>query len=151
MRERGGINLNVAQPVKCFHLAQRRFLLLEATTERLAEIIPVQQLGQIGQCVHMLSKFTLGHEEQDHEVDGFAVESVELNSFPRASNHYNHVTNQIGRCMRQPEAEPNARAHGGFTLFDARRDSVTMLGLDLVISDESGDQFVDGLPAVFRV
>jgi hypothetical protein len=59
-------------------------------SQPIAGILFTEQLGEIGQRVQMLLELALRHEEQHHQIDRFAVQRVELNSFARTSNRPDH-------------------------------------------------------------
>jgi hypothetical protein len=63
-------------------------------SQPIAGILFTEQLGEIGQRVQMLLELALRHEEQHHQIDRFAVQRVELNSFARTSNRPDHFRAQ---------------------------------------------------------
>ena len=79
--------------------------------QSIAEILLMEQLGEIGQRVQMLLKLALRHQKQHHQIDWFAVQRVKLNSFARTSNRPDHFTNQIGGRVWYSDAHPDASAH----------------------------------------
>jgi hypothetical protein len=68
--------------------------------------------------------------------------------FLGAAQRADHFLDQIRRGMGNADAEADARAHGGFALFDHRHDGLAMLGLDFAGLDQLLHQFVNGLPAI---
>src|SRR5688572_2606096 len=50
--------------------------------------------------------------------------------------------------MGNPDAEPDAGAHGRLAFFDDGGDLIAVIRLDLAGLHQVGDQFVNGLPAV---
>ena len=55
---------------------------------------------------------------------------------------------QICRGMRDADAEPNARAHGGFPFLDGGGDGVAVFRRNFARCDEIAHQLVNGLPSV---
>src|ERR1041385_1167123 len=50
--------------------------------------------------------------------------------------------------MRNPDAEPDARAHGGLAFLDDGGDLIAIVRFDLAGLHQVADQFVNGLPAI---
>src|SRR6266516_7316745 len=50
--------------------------------------------------------------------------------------------------MGNPDAEPDAGAHGGLAFFDDGGDLIAVVRLDLAGLHQVANQFVNGLPAV---
>src|SRR3954469_11228460 len=99
--------------------------------EGLAEFGTVKELGDIGKSVKVLLKLALRHEEEHDKINRLVVERVEIDALLGASQSANDLVNEIGGGMRNANTETNPCAHGGLALFDNRRNSVVMLGLDL--------------------
>jgi len=51
--------------------------------------------------------------------------------------------------MRYSDTKSDSRGHRVFTLFNARRNRVLVLGFDLAIGHKTANQLVNGLPPVF--
>ncbi len=65
----------------------------------------MQQLGDIGQRIHMFLELALRHQKEHHQADELTVHRVKSNCFLRAANRHNHFANQIGRGVREADAE----------------------------------------------
>ena len=130
-----------------FDGAQHRFG-IGSLFEGLTEFCFVKNLGDVGECVEVFLELTLGNEEKHDEIYRLIVERIEVDAFLRATESTNDFRNQIGGRVRNPDAEPDARAHGSFALLDHSGDGLAMLWLDFSRGDKVVDKFVNRLPTV---
>ena len=84
-------------------------------------------------------------------MTGWLSSASKLTPFLRAAQRADDFVDQIGRGVRNADAEADAGAHGGFALLDDGGDGVAMLGLDFAGGHEVVDQFINGLPAIGRL
>ncbi len=71
---------NIARPNASLPKGLSRSL-HETSPQPVPEVLPMQQLCKVRKCVGMLLKLARRHQKQQHQMDWFPVESVELNSF----------------------------------------------------------------------
>ena len=116
--------------------------------ERLSEIGLVEKFGDVGQRVKVLLKLALRHQEQHDELYRLIVERIEAHAFLRTAQRADNFKNQIGRGMRNADAESNAGAHGSLALFDGGGHGVAIIGLDFARGDEIANQLVNRFPAI---
>lgn len=116
--------------------------------ECLTEFGFVKNLGDVGEGVKMLLKLTLGHEKEHDEVYRLIIEGVEVDALFGSPQCADDFRNQRGGGVRNPDAEPDARAHGFLAFLDHFRDGGLMFRLDFSRRDEIVDQFVNRLPTV---
>jgi len=119
--------------------------------ERLAEFGLVQQLRDVGERVEMLLKLSLRHQEEHDQVHRLVVQRVEVHPGLRTAERPNDLGDQLGGGVRDADAKPDARAHGGLALLYHGGDGVLVLRFDFSGGDEVVDQLVDGQPAVRRL
>ena len=81
---------------------------------------------------------------------GWLSSASKLTPLRGAAQRADHFKNQIGRGVRDADAEADAGGHGGFALLDGGGHGVAVAGLDLAGGDEIADEFVNRLPAVRR-
>jgi hypothetical protein len=118
--------------------------------ERLAEFGFVQELRDVGERVEVFLELSLRHEKEHDELHRLIVECVEVDAFGRAAERADDFKNQIGRGVRDADAEADACGHGCFALLDGGGYGVAVAGLNLAGGHEIADEFVNRFPAVRR-
>jgi len=116
-----------------------------------AEFRFVQEFRDVREGVQVFLELTLRDEKEHDEIHRLIIERVEINTLARAAERADDFGDEIRAGVRDANAETDARAHGGFALFDHGGDGVVMLGFDFAGADEVFDQLVDRLPAVSRL
>ena len=90
----------------------------------------MQQLGDVRQGVQMLLKLALRHEKEHDELHRLVVERIEIDARLGTAQRAHHFVNQVGRGVRNADAEPDAGAHGRLALLDRGGHGIAVPRLD---------------------
>src|SRR5688572_21622170 len=102
----------------------------------------MEQFGDLGKSMKVLLELPLRHQKQHDQCDRLVVKRVKIDAFLRAPESTHDIVNEVCRSVREPNAEPNSRAHRGFALFYDSNDGVAMLGLNLACRHQVPNEFI---------